>query len=61
MHCLYVQGNSLVLVLEYCCSDLAELVGFAAKPFDEAIVKSIVQQLLQAVEACHLAGESPSL
>lgn len=54
-----MQGNSLVLVLEYCCSDLAELIGFAATPFAEAFVKGIVQQLLQAIDACHQAGESP--
>ena len=51
-----MQGNSVVLVLEYCCSDLAELIRFAARPLPEALVKGIIHQLLLAVDACHSVG-----
>lgn len=52
----FPKGHSVMLVQEYCCSDLSQLIGAARQRFPEGAVKGIMQQLLRGVWACHGAG-----
>mmetsp|Transcript_24168 Transcript_24168/g.61948 ORF Transcript_24168/g.61948 Transcript_24168/m.61948 type:complete len:336 (-) Transcript_24168:79-1086(-) len=56
LHDVYPQGSSLTLVLEYCSTDLAELLMNVTQAMDEAAVKCILQQILRGVAACHASG-----
>ena len=56
----HVQGQSLVMVLEYCCSDLSALLKAVPHRLLERHAKGILQQLLRGVHACHSAGEEQS-
>jgi len=55
-----LQGTSLVLVLEFCCTDLAEVIQSSWQPLPEAVLKSLVQQILEGLAACHQAGNPHS-
>ena len=54
--CSVLQSSSLVLVFEYCCTDLAEVIQYRWTPLPEAVLKSLIQQTLQGLAACHEAG-----
>lgn len=53
---LCLQNNTLVLVLEYCCTDLAEVIQHSWHPLSEEVLKSLFQQILTGLAACHEAG-----
>lgn len=53
---LCLQNNTLVLVLEYCCTDLAEIIQHSWHPLSEEVLKSLFQQILTGLAACHEAG-----
>ena len=44
------------IVLEYCCTDLSEIIAHSCQPLPEATLKALVQQVLQGLAACHQAG-----
>ncbi|KAL3157338.1 Cyclin-dependent kinase 20 [Trebouxia sp. C0010 RCD-2024] len=52
----FAQNNTLVLVLEYCCTDLAEIIQHSWHPLSEEVLKSLFQQILTGLAACHEAG-----
>ncbi|KAL0031204.1 hypothetical protein WJX77_009464 [Trebouxia sp. C0004] len=52
----FCQGSSLVLVLEFCCADLAQVIYSSWQPLPEAVVKCLMQQMLEGLAACHAAG-----
>ena len=54
--CSWLQGGSVHLVLEYCCTDLAQVLQVIDRPLSEAQLKYLMQQLLRGVAACHQAG-----
>ncbi len=60
--CYYslLQGGSVHLVLEFCCTDLAQVLQVTERPLTEAQLKCLMQQLLRGVAACHQAGEDCS-
>eukprot|EP00193_Tetraselmis_chui_P018008 CAMPEP_0177778428 /NCGR_PEP_ID=MMETSP0491_2-20121128/15947_1 /TAXON_ID=63592 /ORGANISM="Tetraselmis chuii, Strain PLY429" /LENGTH=296 /DNA_ID=CAMNT_0019297697 /DNA_START=106 /DNA_END=993 /DNA_ORIENTATION=- len=53
---LYPQGSSLTMVLEYCATDLDELLKNATRALDESTIKCILQQILRGLAACHSSG-----
>ena len=53
----HYQGHSVLLVQEYCCTDLAQMLSKASERFPEAVVKGILLQILRGVWTCHRAGE----
>ncbi|DBA85925.1 TPA: protein serine/threonine kinase activity protein [Trebouxia sp. C0004] len=55
----FCQGSSLVLVLEFCCADLAQVIYSSWQPLPEAVVKCLMQQMLEGLAACHAAGLCP--
>ena len=54
--CSLLQGGSVHLVLEFCCTDLAQVLQVIDRPLTEAQLKNLMQQLLRGVAACHQAG-----
>lgn len=52
----FSQGNSLVLVLEFCRIDLAEVIRRSWQPLPEAVLKRLLQQILEGLAACHETG-----
>jgi hypothetical protein len=59
--CLWgvLQGFGVSLVLEYCLTDLRNLLHLMdGGPLKPALVKAVMQQLLQAIHACHTAGDT---
>lgn len=52
------QGIGVTLALELCLTDLRRVLELRGnEPLDPALAKSVIQQLLRAVHACHQAGE----
>ena len=51
-----VQGESHVLVMELCSTDLAAALEHAKWRWDRPLIRSLLQQLLQGIAACHQAG-----
>mmetsp|Transcript_20814 Transcript_20814/g.57765 ORF Transcript_20814/g.57765 Transcript_20814/m.57765 type:complete len:315 (+) Transcript_20814:141-1085(+) len=56
LHEVYPEGSALTMVLEYCVTDLDDLLKNATAPLDEAVIKCILQQILRGVAACHSSG-----
>jgi hypothetical protein len=52
----YKMGSALILIFEFCASDLAQLLHNTDEPLEEGAVKGWFLQLLQGVDACHTAG-----
>ena len=53
----FAQGPCVSLVFELCLLDLGVLLSSCTAPLPEHIFKGLAQQILQAVAACHAAGE----
>ena len=53
---LCLQNTSLVLVLEFCCTDLADIIKYSWQPLSEDVLKALFQQVLTGLAACHEAG-----
>lgn len=51
-----VQGDSHVLVMELCSTDLAAALEHAKWRWDRPLIRALLQQLLQGIAACHQAG-----
>lgn len=49
-------GSSLLLVLEYCVTDLAALLAAMPHRLPERLLKGLAQQLLGGLAACHRHG-----
>lgn len=49
-------GSALILIFEFCPSDLAQLLRCSEEPLEEAAVKGWFIQLLRGIAACHSAG-----
>lgn len=45
-----------MLVLEFCHTDLAEVIRSSWQPLPEAVVKRLLQQILEGLAACHETG-----
>ena len=52
-----VQGESHVLVMELCSTDLAAALEHAKWRWDRPLITALLQQLLQGIAACHQAGQ----
>lgn len=50
------QGHSVVLVQEFCTTDLSRVIHEASFRLPEALVKGILQQMLRGIWACHRDG-----
>jgi serine/threonine protein kinase len=53
---VFVEENNVVLVLEYLCSDLGEVIGQAEAPLGRAVVKGYLKMCLTALRFCHERG-----
>ena len=51
-----LQNTTLVLVLEFCCTDLADVIQHSWQPLSEDVLKAVFQQILTGLAACHEAG-----
>lgn len=51
-----LQNSTVVLVLEYCCTDLAEVIQHSWQVLPEDVLKALFQQILTGLAACHEAG-----
>jgi len=47
----------MVLVQEYCATDLASLLRKQHCRLPENLIKGLMQQMLRGLAACHAAGE----
>lgn len=52
----FARGSALVLVMEFCASDLGKLIAGAQRALPEPLVKCVLQSVLRGVAACHAAG-----
>lgn len=50
---VFVDENNIVLVLEYLCSDLGEVITQAKEALPRAVVKGFLKQTLHALSFCH--------
>ncbi|CAK0784276.1 hypothetical protein CVIRNUC_007480 [Coccomyxa viridis] len=50
------RGDSHVLVMELCSTDLAAALEHAKWRWDRPLIRALLQQLLQGIAACHQAG-----
>jgi cell cycle related kinase len=50
---IFAKGSSIMLVQEYCFSDLSKLVSASCDRLHEKVVKGIMIQVLRGVKACH--------
>ncbi|GAX85740.1 hypothetical protein CEUSTIGMA_g13155.t1 [Chlamydomonas eustigma] len=53
---VFPKGSSVLLVQEFCCTDLARVIRSAYERFPEAMIKGILQQILRGLRACHSSG-----
>mmetsp|Transcript_12253 Transcript_12253/g.33442 ORF Transcript_12253/g.33442 Transcript_12253/m.33442 type:complete len:314 (-) Transcript_12253:776-1717(-) len=53
---VFAKGSSMVLVQEYCATDLASLLKKQHCRMPERCVKGLMQQMLRGLAACHAAG-----
>ncbi|KAF5838518.1 kinase-like domain-containing protein [Dunaliella salina] len=53
---VFAKGSSMVLVQEYCATDLASLLRKQHCRLPERCVKGLMQQMLRGLAACHAAG-----
>ena len=52
----HMQGESHVLVMELCSTDLAAALERAQWRWHRPLIRALLQQLLQGIAACHQAG-----
>jgi|AntAceMinimDraft_1070359.scaffolds.fasta_scaffold169231_1 cyclin-dependent kinase 7 len=50
---VFLTGDSLHMVLEYCPFDMKDVIYDKKIFFDESIIKSYVKMMLQGMEVCH--------
>ena len=50
---VFAKGNSVMLVQEYCFSDLSKVITASCDRLHEKMVKGIMQQVLYGIRACH--------
>jgi len=50
------KGHSVILVQEYCFSDLARLINGSCDRFPDIFIKGILQQILRGTHAIHKSG-----
>ncbi|KAL6751544.1 kinase-like domain-containing protein [Haematococcus lacustris] len=53
---VYVKGHSIMMVQEFCSTDLARLLRQQHCRLAPSLIKAMVMQLLQGLAACHAAG-----
>lgn len=51
------QGACINLVQECCTTDLSSVLNACYMPVPIAVVKTLVQQMLAGIQACHEAGK----
>mmetsp|Transcript_22363 Transcript_22363/g.26937 ORF Transcript_22363/g.26937 Transcript_22363/m.26937 type:complete len:361 (+) Transcript_22363:883-1965(+) len=55
LHEVFPEGSSLVLALEFCATDLAQILRLQPETLDPPIIKGIMLQILRGLAACHAA------